>query len=73
MGKEQNDGSMSDQASAFSESFTQAMMTDDEPQDKGSRKILMRYDSSTEERREVMDDVFISLCGYSIPTLRNPS
>jgi hypothetical protein len=32
-------------------------------------RILRRYETATSEGKELLDDVFISLCGYSLETL----
>lgn len=50
------------------ETFQEQFETDvSNPSD--SARILRRYETATSEGRELLDDVFISLCGYSLDTL----
>lgn len=45
------------------------MNTDDEDTDKISRKLVARYQALTDEQKEVVDDTFITLCGWSMATM----
>lgn len=45
------------------------MNTDDEDTDKISRKLVARYQALTDEQKEVVDDAFITLCGWSMATM----
>jgi len=56
---------------AFMVEFDEAMMTDDEPGHKKARRIISMYDNSSAEIQDIIDDVFITLCGYSVKTLKD--
>ncbi len=60
-------------AEAIIDEFEDAFESDDEiPHKKGSR-LAKTYDSGTDESRALMDDIFITLCGYSFRTIRERS
>ena len=46
--------------------FDQSRMTDDVNE---FGRVLQGYANASPEVREVMNNLFISLCGYSLPTL----
>ena len=43
-----------------------AIQSDDED---NSERIIAKYEAATPEQRAVVDDIFISLCGWSLDTL----
>lgn len=45
------------------------MITDDYNTSKSSHRILETYDNADSETKDIIDDILISLCGYSMPTL----
>lgn len=45
------------------------MLTDDEDRDKQSENIKRTWEASTVKERDRIDDIMISLCGYSLTTL----
>ena len=53
----------------FMDNFAEAFRTDDESYINKGKRLIMKYENSTEEEKEFMDDVMITLCGYSMPTL----
>jgi len=48
-----------------------AFKTDDEPTHKKGDRIISIYDGASAEIQDVIDDVFITLCGYSVSTLKS--
>lgn len=48
-----------------------AIASDDADTARSSERIVNAYTSATPETRAVLDDVFISLCGWSLSTLIN--
>ena len=50
------------------EEFYKAVL-DDEEGSKNFNRLLERYMLSSTEAREVMDDVLIAVCGWSMPSL----
>ncbi len=53
----------------FMENFTEAYKTDDESYINKGKRLIMNYENGTAEEKAVMDDMMITLCGYSMPTL----
>lgn len=51
------------------EIIQEEMITDDEDTPKQSWKIIELYDESNIHEKELIDEVFITLCGWSIPAL----
>lgn len=51
------------------EEFTEAFMTDDESPKKIGNVLLNIYERSDEKEMELIDYVFIALCGWSLTTL----
>jgi hypothetical protein len=45
------------------------MSTDDEPNDKKSDRLKRTYINASESEKKLIDDVFITICGYSLNTL----
>ena len=54
----------------ISEVFDTAAQTDDESFDKRDRRLLWIWKKATKEQRAIIDDVLITLCGWSFDTLR---
>lgn len=46
------------------------VQTDDEPFDKRDRRLLEIWRKANKEQRAIIDDVLITLCGWSFDTLR---
>lgn len=57
----------------ISEVFDTAVQTDDEPFEKRDRQILRIWNNANKEQRAIIDDVLITLCGWSFDTLRKMS
>ena len=57
-------------ARAISEVFDVAVQTDGEPFDKRDRQLLRIWKNANKEQRAIIDDVLITLCGWSFDTLR---
>ena len=51
------------------EEFTEAFMTDAESPKQIGNVLLNIYERSDEKERELIDYVFIALCGWSLTTL----
>lgn len=51
------------------ERIQEEMNTDDEDTDKISKKLVARYKLLTEAEKEVVNDTFITLCGWSLATM----
>ena len=49
--------------------FRNAFNTDTESVDDIGFQLINKYKSATEKEKEFMDDIFISLCGWSFETL----
>ena len=47
------------------------MRTDDECIDKKSKRLERTYLNSSNEEQKLIDDIFITICGYSLKTLIN--
>jgi len=45
------------------------MLTDDEPTCKKSDRLERTYMNASESEQKIIDDVFITICGYSLNTL----
>ena len=45
------------------------MQTDDENTTKQSWRIIRTYEKASNEQKDLVDDILISLCGWSVPTL----
>jgi hypothetical protein len=43
--------------------------SDEEDTEKSSTRIAQAYDAADPACKEVIDDIFISLCGYSLKTI----
>ena len=46
-----------------------ALLTDDNSTIKNSNKLLSKYEKMTKEQKELVNDLFITICGYSLNTL----
>ncbi len=57
-------------ARAISEVFDREVQTDDEPFDKRDRQLLRIWRNAIKEQRTIIDDVLITLCGWSFDTLQ---
>lgn len=57
-------------ARKISEVFDREVQTDDESFDKRDRQLLRIWKDSNKEQRAIIDDVLITLCGWSFDTLR---
>lgn len=56
----------------LSEYILQEMMTDDSASPKFvSERLLATYESATAEQKDFMNDIFITLTGYSFGTLKD--
>ncbi len=53
----------------FMDNFAEAYRTDDESCIDRGKRLIMNYENGTAEEKAVMDDLMITLCGYSMPTL----
>jgi hypothetical protein len=52
------------------ETVLNLLETDDETDPQGqSDRIKRRYEAQTPEVRDAIDDIFVSLCGYSLKTI----
>jgi len=51
------------------EAFDRAYESDTEPWEKKGRRIFSTYDQADPKQKELINDIFISLCGYSLDTL----
>jgi hypothetical protein len=54
----------------ISEVFDTEVQTDDEPFDKRDRRLLWIWRKANKEQQAIIDDVLITLCGWSFNTLR---
>ena len=57
-------------ARAISEVFDAEVQTDDEPYDRRDHRLLWIWKKANKEQRAIIDDVLITLCGWSFDTLR---
>ena len=57
-------------ARAITEVFDREVKTDDEPYDKRDRHLLWIWEKSNKKERAIINDVLITLCGWSFDTLR---
>ncbi len=57
-------------ARAISEVFDAEVQTDDEPYDRRDRRLLLIWEKANKKQRAIIDDVLITLCGWSFDTLR---
>lgn len=57
-------------ARSISEVFDTEVQTDDEPFDKRDYRLLRIWRKANKEQRAIIDDVLITLCGWSFDTLR---
>lgn len=46
-----------------------AISSDDDSPGRNSERIVERYEAATEAERAVVDDIFTSLCGWTLKTL----
>jgi len=53
--------------------FADAFRTDEEPYAKKGAKLIQSYEDASEEKKDIMDDMMITLCGYSVHTLTKGS
>ncbi|MHA1482218.1 MAG: hypothetical protein ACTSQA_02125 [Candidatus Heimdallarchaeaceae archaeon] len=51
------------------ENLEYQMSTDNEPNDKKSDRLKRTYINASESEKKLIDDVFITICGYSLNTL----
>ena len=51
------------------EKITRLIMTDDANGDKESNRIIQTYQNANDVQKALIDDIFISLCGFSLNTL----
>lgn len=54
----------------ISEVFDCEVQTDDEPFEKRDRQLARIWNNANKEQRAIIDDVLITLCGWSFDTLR---
>ena len=57
-------------ARAISEVFDAEVQTDDEPYERRDYRLLLIWKKANKEQRAIIDDVLITLCGWSFDTLR---
>lgn len=57
-------------ARTISEVFDAEVQTDTEPFEKRDRQLSRIWRNANKEQRAVIDDVLITLCGWSFATLR---
>ena len=57
-------------ARSISEVFDSEILTDDEPYDRRDHRLLLIWGKANKEQRAIIDDVLITLCGWSFDTLR---
>lgn len=48
---------------------TDAILSDDDNQNKNNTRIQNSYRDANEVQRAIIDDIFISLCGWSMKTI----
>tara|TARA_R100001463_G_scaffold70799_3_gene124484 strand:+ start:1001 stop:1180 length:180 start_codon:yes stop_codon:yes gene_type:complete len=53
------------------EKLEHEMLTDDEPMSKKSARLERTYTSASDTEKKLIDDIFITICGYSLKTLIN--
>lgn len=58
-----------EQAEAFMYVFDEAYTSDEESNEKKGDRLLDTYMRASQEHKNVMSDVMITLCGYSFDTL----
>ena len=51
------------------ERFDTAYQTDDEDWDKKEERLLAVYEQADMETKEIIDDIFTTLCGWTFKTL----
>jgi hypothetical protein len=51
------------------DNFSEAFRTDDDSIVKKGRYLIAMYDSASDDHKYIIDDVLITLCGYSFETL----
>lgn len=49
--------------------ITMELLTDDQGDDRQALRIEKSYNEASEKEKQVIDDIFISLCGYSMASL----
>ena len=57
-------------ARAITEVFDNEIQTDDEPFENRDRQLLRIWKSANKEQRAIINDVLITLCGWSFDTLQ---
>ncbi len=60
-----------EEGATFWTEFQNALETDDEPIDKKGVRLLNKFEELGSEEKDIINDVFISLCGYSVTTLKS--
>jgi hypothetical protein len=53
----------------ISDQVAEEIATDDDNPARNTERIIAAYESASTEIRAVVDDIFTSLCGYSLQTL----
>lgn len=53
----------------FMDVFHEAYTTDDEPDDKQENRLVDLYRESNKQEKQLMNDIFITITGYSFETL----
>tara|TARA_R100000988_G_C4007428_1_gene173862 strand:- start:7819 stop:7998 length:180 start_codon:yes stop_codon:yes gene_type:complete len=53
------------------EKLEHEMLTDDERMDKKSARLKRTYETASDKEKKLIDDIFITICGYSLQTLIN--
>ena len=53
------------------ERFEEEIRTDDECTDKKSRRLKSTYATLSSNEKDIVDDMFITLCGWSLKTFIN--
>lgn len=49
--------------------FQDALNTDDEPMNKKGNRLINTYNGADNNGKKIIDDIFITLCGWSLETL----
>lgn len=51
------------------ETIQEQILTDDVETMKQANRMIAIYDKATKQEKQVIDDLMIALCGWSMPTL----
>ena len=54
---------------AIMQRFVDNFFSDDESFRKKGKKLVERHTHATKKEREIINDIFITLCGYSLTTI----